>query len=35
MQAIARDLLMVISPAWARGLPLDVDGYECSFYLKD
>lgn len=27
--------LMATPPAWARGLPLDADGYECSFYMKD
>ena len=27
--------LMATPPDWARGLPLDADGYECSFYMKD
>lgn len=27
--------LMATVPAWADGLPLDADGYECSFYMKD
>lgn len=27
--------LMAAPPAWARGLPLDADGYECAFYKKD
>lgn len=27
--------LMATPPAWARGLPLDADGYECRFYMKD
>ncbi len=27
--------LMTTPPAWASGLPLDADGYECSFYKKD
>jgi len=27
--------LMGIAPAWAAGLPLRADGYECSFYQKD
>lgn len=27
--------LMSRTPAWARGLPLDADGYECGFYMKD
>lgn len=27
--------LMATVPAWAEGLPLDADGYECSFYMKD
>ena len=22
-------------PEWAEGLPLNADGYECSFYMKD
>lgn len=26
---------MSIAPAWAEGLPLRADGYECSFYKKD
>lgn len=26
--------LMTQAPAWAAGLPLDADGYECSFYMK-
>lgn len=26
---------MSIPPAWAEGLPLRADGYECSFYKKD
>lgn len=26
---------MSIAPAWADGLPLRADGYECSFYKKD
>lgn len=27
--------LMTRLPTWADGLPLDADGYECSFYMKD
>lgn len=27
--------LMATPPAWAQGLPLDADGYECVFYMKD
>ncbi len=27
--------LMATPPTWARGLPLDADGYECAFYRKD
>lgn len=27
--------LMSTPPAWADGLPLDADGYECAFYKKD
>ncbi|MCI1787785.1 MAG: DNA polymerase [Actinomyces sp.] len=27
--------LMASMPSWAEGLPLDADGYECSFYMKD
>lgn len=27
--------LMTRPPAWAGGLPLDADGYECGFYMKD
>lgn len=27
--------LMATPPAWAKGLPLDADGYECDFYMKD
>ncbi len=27
--------LMTRAPTWAAGLPLDADGYECDFYLKD
>lgn len=27
--------LMATAPAWATGLPLDADGYECVFYQKD
>lgn len=27
--------LMSTVPAWARGLPLDADGYTCDFYMKD
>lgn len=27
--------LMSKTPAWAEGLPLNADGYECSFYRKD
>lgn len=27
--------LMSHTPAWARGLPLAADGYECDFYMKD
>lgn len=27
--------LMTTAPDWAKGLPLDADGYECSFYKKD
>lgn len=27
--------LMTTPPAWARSFPLDADGYECAFYMKD
>lgn len=27
--------LMATPPAWAAGLPLDADGYECDYYRKD
>ncbi|USR79856.1 DNA polymerase [Arcanobacterium pinnipediorum] len=27
--------LMSTLPAWAEGLPLDADGYECDYYRKD
>lgn len=27
--------LMTRLPSWAEGLPLDADGYECAFYMKD
>lgn len=27
--------LMATPPTWARSLPLDADGYECTFYKKD
>ena len=27
--------LMATAPDWAEGLPLDADGYECAFYMKD
>ncbi|MGK2309287.1 DNA polymerase [Cutibacterium sp. V970] len=27
--------LMATPPAWATGLPLDADGYDCSYYRKD
>lgn len=27
--------LMSHTPPWAEGLPLDTDGFECSFYRKD
>ncbi|MDT3768187.1 DNA polymerase [Gleimia hominis] len=27
--------LMSTLPTWAEGLPLDADGYECSYYRKD
>lgn len=27
--------LMNQTPAWAAGLPVDADGYECDFYMKD
>lgn len=27
--------LMSNLPAWAEGLPLDADGYECNYYRKD
>ena len=27
--------LMATPPAWADGLPLGADGYECAFYKKD
>ncbi|WP_124054633.1 DNA polymerase [Arcanobacterium ihumii] len=27
--------LMSTLPAWAEGLPLDADGYECNYYRKD
>lgn len=26
---------MTQAPTWADGLPLDADGYECAFYMKD
>lgn len=26
--------LMATPPVWARGLPLDADSYECSFYMR-
>lgn len=26
--------LMATPPAWAEGLPLDADGYECSYYKE-
>lgn len=28
-------MLMSKAPAWADGLPLDADGYECEYYRKD
>jgi DNA polymerase len=27
--------IMSEQPSWAEGLPLNADGYECSFYKKD
>lgn len=27
--------LMATTPEWAEGLPLDADGFECSYYRKD
>lgn len=27
--------IMSEQPSWAKGLPLNADGYECSFYKKD
>lgn len=27
--------LMSPLPAWAEGLPLDAEGYECDYYRKD
>lgn len=27
--------LMCVIPSWAKGLPLNADGYECEFYMKD
>ena len=27
--------LMSHTPPWAEGLPLDADGFKCSFYRKD
>lgn len=27
--------LMATTPTWAKGLPLNADGYECAFYKKD
>ena len=27
--------LMATPPAWADGLPLDADGYECNYYRRD
>ena len=27
--------VMSQTPAWAKGLPLRADGYECDFYKKD
>jgi DNA polymerase len=27
--------IMAVAPAWADGLPLRADGYECNFYKKD
>lgn len=27
--------LMCVIPTWAKGLPLNADGYECEFYMKD
>ncbi|MDK8345233.1 hypothetical protein QP868_08330 [Brevibacterium sp. UMB1308A] len=27
--------LMTTPPAWAAGLPLEADGYECAYYRKD
>ena len=27
--------LMGVAPAWAKGLPLRADGYECDYYRKD
>ena len=27
--------LMADAPAWAAGLPLSADGYECDYYKKD
>jgi hypothetical protein len=33
VQTVCR--LMSAAPDWASGLPLDADGYECSFCKKD
>jgi DNA polymerase len=27
--------IMAITPSWAKGLPLNADGYETTFYKKD
>ena len=27
--------LMADAPAWARGLPMTADGYDCTYYMKD
>ena len=27
--------IMGTTPPWAKGLPLNADGYECNFYMKD
>ena len=27
--------IMSVNPKWAKGLPLDADGFECDFYQKD
>jgi DNA polymerase len=27
--------IMSVNPKWAKGLPLDADGFSCDFYQKD